>query len=191
MKPVAFSALIVLLSNVVAGQLIGPVGPTTGLSQKTIECNILHYGAVADNSTDISTALEAAFTDCVLKSPGSRLIVPEGNYLINRGVVLSNATNWAFQLDGLITAAYGGNWTIQREWILQGFAGTELLNATINGEGDHRFLLDVLVIVNGVSKSVYRMRQWIFADLNSGRLRVLFIQRPRCLPGPGVYLSES
>ncbi|BDD59037.1 hypothetical protein MAP00_004273 [Monascus purpureus] len=93
MKPVIFSALVALLSNIVAGQLIGPVGPTADLSQKTIEWNILRYGAVADNSTDISTALETAFTNCVLKSPGSRLIVPEGNYLVNRGVVLSNVTN--------------------------------------------------------------------------------------------------
>lgn len=130
-------------------QLIGPVGPTTDLSEKTIECNILNYGAKADNSTDISTALEDTFTECVLKHPGSRLIVPEGEYLLNRSVVLSNATNWALQLDGLITAAYGGNWTVDRELILQGFAGVQALNSTINGEGDNKFLLDVLVIVNG------------------------------------------
>jgi hypothetical protein len=63
--------------------------------------------------------------------------------------VLSNATNWALQLDGLITAAYGGNWTVDRELILQGFAGVQALNSTINGEGDNKFLLDVFVIVNG------------------------------------------
>lgn len=146
----AFSKLFLLgllgLSN---AQLIGPVGPTTALEDKIIECNVLDYGAVADNATDISTPLEAAFTECVLSQPGSRLVVPEGNYLINRSVVLSNATHWAFQLDGLITAAYGGNWTVDRELLLQGFAGTALINATIDGEGDHEFLLDVLVIVNG------------------------------------------
>ncbi|RAO64703.1 uncharacterized protein BHQ10_000715 [Talaromyces amestolkiae] len=136
-------------------QLIGPVGPTTDLSDKNIECNILNYGAKADNKTDISTALEDTFTDCVLKNPGSRLIVPEGDYLINRSVVLSNATNWALQLDGLITAAYGGNWTVDRELILQGFAGVQVLNSTINGEGDNKFLLDVLVIVNAVDFEFY------------------------------------
>lgn len=145
---------LLLLSSFAAGQLIGPVGPTTDLTQKTIECNILHYGAVADNSTDISTALERTFNDCVRRNPGSRLVVPEGKYLLRRGVVLRNGTNWAFQLDGLITAAYGGNWTIDRELILQGFAGVDLINATINGEGDAEFLLDVLVIVNGESESV-------------------------------------
>lgn len=142
-------SLFISLSNLAASQLIGPVGPTTDLAKKHIECNILDYGAVADNSTDISTALETCFRDCVQKNPGSRLVVPEGEYLITRGVVLSNATNWAFQLDGLITAAYGGNWTIERELVLQGFAGSDIINATINGEGDHKFLLDVLVIVNG------------------------------------------
>jgi hypothetical protein len=141
--------LLPLLSQVTVGQLIGPVGPATDLKDKKIECNILDYGAVADNKTDISTALETVFSDCVCKHPGSRLIVPEGEYLIERGVTLSNATNWALQLDGLITAAYGGDWNIERELILQGFAGAEVLNATINGEGDSKFLLDVLVIVNG------------------------------------------
>ncbi|KAL4779967.1 endo-rhamnogalacturonase F [Aspergillus varians] len=146
---------LLLLASSTAAQLIGPVGPTTPLSQKTIECNILDYGAVADNTTDISTALEATFNECVRPSPGSRLIVPEGEYLLSRGVVLSNATNWAFQLDGLVTAAYGGNWTIERALILQGFAGVDVLNSTINGEGDQKFLLDVLVIVNAVDFEFY------------------------------------
>ncbi|KAB8205934.1 pectin lyase fold/virulence factor [Aspergillus parasiticus] len=149
------SLLLLLYSTLALGQLIGPVGPTTPLSEKTTECNILSYGAVADNSTDISTALETTFNDCVRPNPGSRLVVPEGQYLLNRGVVLSNATNWAFQLDGLITAAYGGNWEIERSLILQGFAGVDLLNETINGEGDHKFLLDVLVIVNAVDFEFY------------------------------------
>ncbi|KAF5856467.1 hypothetical protein ETB97_007298 [Aspergillus alliaceus] len=48
-------------STLAVGQLISPVGPTTTLTQKTTECNILTYGAVADNSTDISTALETTF----------------------------------------------------------------------------------------------------------------------------------
>lgn len=141
--------LLYLLYDLVSCQLIGPVGPTTRLEEKDTECNILDYGAVADNKTDVSGAIEAAFTKCVLQHPGSRLTVPEGNYLVNRSVVLSNATNWAFQLDGLITAAYGGNWTVDRELILQGYAGEAIINSTINGEGDHKFLLDVLVIVNG------------------------------------------
>ncbi|KAJ4168771.1 hypothetical protein NW754_010699 [Fusarium falciforme] len=96
-------------------QLIGPVGPTTALSQKTRECSILDYGAVNDNSTDVADSIEKAFNTCVLPHPGSRLIVPDGKYLIKRSVVLSNGTNWALQLDGLITLAYGGNWTVDRD----------------------------------------------------------------------------
>ncbi|KAF5616939.1 murein transglycosylase [Fusarium sp. NRRL 25303] len=110
MKFVLFSGLLsAFLAN---AQLTGPVGPLTALSQKTHECNILDYGAVNDNSTDIADAIEKTFKTCVLPHAGSRLIVPDGQYLIKRSVVLSNGTNWAFQLDGLITLAYGGNWTV-------------------------------------------------------------------------------
>jgi rhamnogalacturonan hydrolase len=133
----------------IRAQLLGPVGPTTPLEEKTLECNILDYGANNDNSTDTADALEAAFSNCVLPNPGSRLVVPEGEYLLNRSVVLSNGTNWAFQLEGLITLAYGGNYSVDRELILQGYAGVEILNSTINGEGDGNFLIDGLVIVNG------------------------------------------
>jgi hypothetical protein len=82
--------------------------------------------------------------------------VPPGNYLLKQSIVLTNGTNWAFQLDGLITAAYLGNstsavanYTVPREVILQGFAGVEQLNRTINGEGDHEFLQNFIVIING------------------------------------------
>ncbi|KAI8170956.1 Rhamnogalacturonase A [Colletotrichum sp. SAR 10_70] len=107
----ALLAAVLSLSGV-AAQLTGPVGPTTALSKKTTECNILNYGGVSDNSTDVADAIENAYKSCVLVHAGSRLIVPEGNYLIKRTAILSNGTNWAFQLDGLITLAYGGNWTV-------------------------------------------------------------------------------
>jgi rhamnogalacturonan hydrolase len=85
-------------------QLTGPVGPTTPLSQKTKVCNILDYGAKADNKTNVAPALHDAFRKCVLPNKGSRLYIPSGNYLTTEDIVLSNGTNWAFQLDGLITA---------------------------------------------------------------------------------------
>ncbi|CEJ61946.1 Putative Glycoside hydrolase family 28 protein [Penicillium brasilianum] len=144
-----------IIIGVAASQLVGTVGPSTPLNEKTIECNVLNYGAVADNSTDISSAVEKAFTECVLQSPKSRLIIPEGDYLLSKSVVLSNGTNWAFQLDGLITAAYDGDWAVDRNLILQGLAGSELINSTINGEGDAKFLLDVLVIINAVDFEFY------------------------------------
>ncbi|KAJ4247086.1 hypothetical protein NW762_013224 [Fusarium torreyae] len=139
----------------VNAQLTGPVGPTTDLSQKTHECSILDYGGVNDNSTDTADAIEKTFKTCVLSHPGSRLVVPDGKYLIKRSVVLSNGTNWAFQLDGLITLAYGGNWTVDRKLILQGYAGVEPLNATINGEGDGQFLQNGLTIINPVDFEFY------------------------------------
>ncbi|KAJ5786800.1 CAZyme family GH28 [Penicillium pulvis] len=192
--------LLPLLSSITLGQLIGPVGPTTDLQDKTIECNILDYGAVADNKTDISTALETVFSDCVRKNPGSRLIVPEGEYLIERGVTLSNGTNWAFQLDGLITAAYDGNWTISRELILEGFAGREIINATINGEGDSEFLLDVLVIVNAVDfefyssngKGAFQGQGYIYRDLdNTDRPRLVRLISPTNASVHDLILVDS
>ncbi|KAJ0383878.1 hypothetical protein COL922a_009538 [Colletotrichum nupharicola] len=150
----ALLAAVLSLSGV-AAQLTGPVGPTTALSKKTTECNILNYGGISGNSTDVADAIENAYKSCVLVHAGSRLIVPEGNYLIKRTAILSNGTNWAFQLDGLITLAYGGNWTVDRELILQGFAGVEQLNATINGEGDGLFLQNGITIINAVDFEFY------------------------------------
>jgi len=150
--PLASLLGLLFFAAPIFSQLIGPVGPTTPLSEKTYECNILSYGAIADNSTDVGPAIRATFNSCVVPNPGSRLIVPSGNYLLNGSLVLSNATNWAFQLDGLITAVYGGNWTVDRKLILAGGdfpGGVQALNNTINGEGDGEFLLDVLVLVNG------------------------------------------
>ncbi|KAH6891513.1 glycoside hydrolase family 28 protein [Thelonectria olida] len=150
------SALIsTFLALRACAQLTGPVGPTTSLSKKTHECNVLDYGAVNDNSTDTADAIEKAFQNCILHQPGSRLVVPEGQYLVNRSVILSNGTNWAFQLDGLITLAYGGNWTVDRKLILQGYAGAGPLNATINGEGDGLFLQNGITIINAVDFEFY------------------------------------
>ncbi|KAN0108708.1 glycoside hydrolase family 28 protein [Hyaloscypha variabilis] len=139
-----------------SSQLIGPVGPRTPLSEKTRVCNILDFGGVADNSTDVAPAITTAFEKCVQRQPGSRLVVPEGNYLLKQSIVLSNGTNWAWQLDGLITAEYVGNssgtsnYLVPRDLILQGFAGVQALNSTINGEGDGKFLENLIVIVNAV-----------------------------------------
>ncbi|CAG8943651.1 unnamed protein product [Penicillium salamii] len=186
--------------RIAAAQLIGPVGPTTDLKDKTIECNILDYGAVADNKTDISTALETVFSECVRKQPGSRLVVPEGEYLIERGVTLLNGTNWAFQLDGLITAAYGGDWNIERELLLQGFAGTEIINATINGEGDSKFLLDVLVIVNAVDfefyssngKGAFQGQGYLYRNLeNTDRPRLVRLISPTNASVHDLILVDS
>ncbi|KAH8809432.1 pectin lyase fold/virulence factor [Xylogone sp. PMI_703] len=144
-----------LFATTTFAQLIGPVGPRTPLQQKSYECNILDYGAVADNQTDVADAIEKAFEQCVKLRSGSRLIVPGGHFLATRAIVLENGTNWAFQLDGLVTAAYGGSWNVSRELVLQGFAGASVLNDTINGEGDDEFLLNVLTIINAEDFEFY------------------------------------
>lgn len=155
-----------LLASPISAQLIGPVGPITPLNQKNHICNILDFGGIADNSTDISSAITAAFENCVQKQPRSRLVVPQGNYLLKKSIVLSNGTNWAWQLDGLITAEYTGNatgqYTVPRNLILEGFAGVQALNSTINGEGDSEFLENLIVIINGLSNSATRLHRFKF-----------------------------
>ncbi|CAE6523435.1 unnamed protein product [Rhizoctonia solani] len=61
-----------------------------------------NYGAKANNATDIGPAIKSAFTNCIIKNPNSRL----GNYLLSSTVLLNAGSNWAFQLDGLITVDY-------------------------------------------------------------------------------------
>jgi hypothetical protein len=136
------------------------VGATTPLREKTTICNILEYGGVADNSTDvaIAIAITLTFNECVLPNPQSRLYGPPGDYLLQQSIITpSNATNWAVQLDGLITAQYDRNDTanctipylVPRALILEGCAGADALNATVNGEGDGEFLDNLIVIING------------------------------------------
>ncbi|KAH8646352.1 glycoside hydrolase family 28 protein [Xylariales sp. PMI_506] len=112
------------LTGYAAAQLIGPVGPTTPLSEKSYECSVLDYGAANDNSTDAADSFEAAFNECVLPNPGSRLVVPEGEYLLNRSILLPGGVKWALQLEGLITLAYGGNYAVNRD-------GLNLLDAIV------------------------------------------------------------
>ncbi|KAG8731689.1 hypothetical protein FRC10_001570 [Ceratobasidium sp. 414] len=95
-----------LLAGVCQAQHSGHVGPTVPATSKMYECNVLNYGAKADNATDIGPAITSAFRNCVLKNPNSRLIVPTGNYLLSTTVSLNAGSNWAFQLDGLITLDY-------------------------------------------------------------------------------------
>ncbi len=100
-----------LLATPAFSQLIGPVGPTTPLHEKNHECNILQYGGKADNKTDVALSVLEAFEKCAKPHPKSRLVVPGRNYLLKQSIDLVNGTNWAFQLDGLITAQYAGNFS--------------------------------------------------------------------------------
>jgi rhamnogalacturonan hydrolase len=55
------------------------VGALTPLSSKTKVCNILDYGGVADNSTDIGPAIKLAFSSCAI-SGGATIYIPPGYY---------------------------------------------------------------------------------------------------------------
>ena len=66
----------------------GHVGPLTTVESKRAvkECNIKDYGATADGTTDISSALNGAFTAC---SAGGVVVVPSGNYALENWVTFS------------------------------------------------------------------------------------------------------
>lgn len=55
------------------------VGALTPLSSKTKVCNILNYGAVADNKTDIGPAIKSAFSSCAITG-GATIYIPPGSY---------------------------------------------------------------------------------------------------------------
>jgi polygalacturonase len=57
---------VTLFATLSSGQLSGSVGPTTSTASKAAKkiCNVLDYGAVADQSTDIGPPLLAAFEAC-------------------------------------------------------------------------------------------------------------------------------
>ncbi|KAK4539712.1 hypothetical protein LTR36_010423 [Oleoguttula mirabilis] len=76
------------------------------MAKKT--CDITSYGATADGKTDISTALNEAFTAC---KSGGVVVIPSGDYALSTWVTLSGGTAWALQLDGIIyrTGTAGGN----------------------------------------------------------------------------------
>ncbi|TDL15361.1 rhamnogalacturonase [Rickenella mellea] len=100
-----FITAITIFTALFAGasaQLSGRVGPTTALSQKKTVCNVLNYGGKV-GSSDIGPAIGSAFTNCVKKNSGSVLYVPPGNYNMATWQTLNGGSNWAFQMDGVIT----------------------------------------------------------------------------------------
>ena len=98
------------LLSIVTAQLTGSVGPITSASSKASKktCNVLNYGAKADQSTDLGPALSSAFQDCI---GGGLVLVPEGNYALNTWVTTSGGKGIALQIDGIIyrTGQAGGN----------------------------------------------------------------------------------
>ncbi|KAJ7726842.1 pectin lyase-like protein [Mycena maculata] len=77
-----------------------------------IECNVLNYGAVADNSTDLGPALTKAWTQCVIPQVTTTvatnvlLYVPAGNFLLASTVTFDDAANWNLHIAGNIYLPY-------------------------------------------------------------------------------------
>lgn len=85
----------------VSAQLSGTVGPLTTITSKKDKalCNVVDYGAVADNSTDLGPPLTDAFNACI---DGGLVYIPSGDYLLETWVTLSGGSAWALQMDGII-----------------------------------------------------------------------------------------
>ncbi|KAJ3762056.1 pectin lyase-like protein [Lentinula raphanica] len=73
-----------------------------------IECSVLDYGAVADNSTDLGPALTKTWQECVIPQVTTTvatdvlLYVPAGNYLLASTVTFDGAENWNLHIAGEI-----------------------------------------------------------------------------------------
>ncbi|RKO83444.1 pectin lyase fold/virulence factor, partial [Blyttiomyces helicus] len=78
-------------------------------------CNVLDFGGVADDSTDIGPAIFAAYAKCVQGSPQSTLLIPPGTYALKKPVTLGGSA-WTFKLQ-------------PQNWTLDGEGGV------INGQG--------------------------------------------------------
>ena len=93
-----------------SANLAGTVGPLTSIAAKKAvkTCDIITYGAKADGATDISGAINQAFTAC---KAGGVVVIPSGNYALGTWVTLNGGKAWALQLDGTITrtGTAGGN----------------------------------------------------------------------------------
>ncbi|KAF7369762.1 hypothetical protein MVEN_00308300 [Mycena venus] len=77
-----------------------------------IECNVLDYGAKADNVTDLGPALTSAWQNCVIPQVTTTvatnvlLYVPAGNFLLKSNVVFDDAANWNLHIAGNIYLPY-------------------------------------------------------------------------------------
>ncbi|KAJ7066936.1 pectin lyase-like protein [Mycena amicta] len=71
-----------------------------------IECSVLSYGAIADNTTDLGPALTRAWQECVIPNVKTTvatdvlLYVPAGNFLLASTVVFDDAANWNLHIAG-------------------------------------------------------------------------------------------
>ncbi|GJJ15428.1 hypothetical protein Clacol_009705 [Clathrus columnatus] len=84
------------------------------LATAYVECNVLNYGAVADNTTDLGPALTKAWNECVIPqatttATDTLLYVPSGNFLLASTVTFDNAQNWNLHITGNIYLPFNPN----------------------------------------------------------------------------------
>ncbi|KAG9044393.1 hypothetical protein FS837_008218 [Tulasnella sp. UAMH 9824] len=97
-----FLLATLLTASTACAQLTGRVGPTSTTAAKRAKvCNVLDYGGTI-GSSDIGPAILNTFNSCV-KGNYATLYLPAGSYNMATWVTLSGASNWAFQMDGVIT----------------------------------------------------------------------------------------
>jgi rhamnogalacturonan hydrolase len=70
-------------------------------------CNVLSYGGVADNKTDVGPAILKAYNDCILPLESQSissavLLIPSGNFLLNSNVLIDHASYMTFTVTGNI-----------------------------------------------------------------------------------------
>lgn len=88
-EPVPILYLVVLsLFTAVQASLFdkSTVGPLTSLSSKSKVCNVLDYGGVADNETDVGPAIKLAFSSCVVGGDAT-LYIPPGSYSSKSNII--------------------------------------------------------------------------------------------------------
>ncbi|CAK5265867.1 unnamed protein product [Mycena citricolor] len=87
------------------------LGAASRVSAAVKTCNVLDYGAKADNSTDLGPALLAAWNKCVIPSSthvatDTQLVVPAGNFLLRSNAVFDHAAYWNLRILGNIYLPY-------------------------------------------------------------------------------------
>lgn len=94
-------ASALLAPALVHAQLSGTVGPLVSYKTKAQHktCDVTHYGAVSDNSTDVAQPLLDAWADCAV---GGLVYIPPGHYSMKTTVELKHGQSTAIQLDGII-----------------------------------------------------------------------------------------
>ncbi|PLW29585.1 hypothetical protein PCASD_20471 [Puccinia coronata f. sp. avenae] len=97
-------------------------------------CNVLDYGAKADNHTDIGPPLMKAYADCLRATTGrpedSIILVPKGDFLLRTNVLFRKGKGLTITFNGNLHLAFNPRLTGN----MIGFTRCE--NLVVNGQGN-------------------------------------------------------